>query len=217
MQKIAIATVIAALAGTANAQIAQWDLLGAPGNQAFTTGTGTANVTANNLTRGSGITGNAGGSSFNSAGWNDLGANDFISFGFNVAPGFAVNLDSLYIGSRSSNTGPGFLGLFSSVDGFSTNLFTFAMTGTDFRNDQVNLSALTNLTGNVEFRVRALNGTSATGGAISSTGTFRLTAFFSGGAFDRNLQFTGTVVPTPGAAALAAIAGLVSIRRRRSA
>lgn len=222
---IVSAIALATLAGAAQAQIAQWDLLNTPGSQISQPGIGSANVTALPITRGAGLTASGASNSFSSAGWESAVAGaastEFISFGFSVAPGFAVNLSELFIGTRSSGTGPGNLGLFSSVDGFSSNLFTFNQastpSGTGFLNSQINLASLSNLTGNVEFRIIELGNTQASGsGATASTGTFRLTAFFSGGSFDRNLQFTGTVIPTPGALALAGVAGLVVARRRRA-
>ena len=211
-----LAVGIVALGGAATAQtIASWNLSGATGDQGSTTGTNTPNITANALTRGPGLTGVAAANSMNASGWDVAGR--YFSFGFNVASGFSVNLKSLYIGTRSSGTGPGLIGLYYNGDGFTTALTTFNQagtpSGTGFLNTIVNLSSLTGLTGNVEFRLRAIGTGSAAGGTTGSAGTFRVTAYFVGGAFDRDLQFTGTVVPTP--AALMGIAGLVGIRRRR--
>ncbi|MDX2147499.1 MAG: hypothetical protein SFZ23_08240 [Planctomycetota bacterium] len=209
---------IAGLAAAANAQtVASWVLLGQPGNQPSVAGVGSANVTANPLARGAGLAGNSGSNSLNTSGWADLGANDFISLGFTVAAGYQTDLSQLYIGTRSSGTGPGFLGLFYSGDGFSTNLFSFIQPDSTFVNSVIDLSALPNLTGNVEFRLRALNNTSANGGAISANGTFRVTAYFVNGQFDRDTQFTGTttLIPAPGAVALMGLGGLVAGRRRR--
>jgi MYXO-CTERM domain-containing protein len=218
---VAIVSVIASLAGAAQAQtVAQWDLLGQPGTQASVAGLGSANVTAGLLARGAGLSGNAGTNSINAAGWNDLGANDYYSLAFTVDAGYKTDLSSLYIGSRSSNSGPRDLGLYSSLDGFASPVHTWTEVGASaFANQIIDLSGLPDITGSVEFRIRATSNAAATGGTISSTGTFRLSAYFSGGAFDRNLQFTGvtTLVPTPGAAVLAGVAGLVSIRRRRTA
>lgn len=215
MQKTLAVMAIAALAGAATGQIAQWDLQGAPGNQAFTVGSATANVTALNLTRGAGLTASAAANSISSAGWTQE-ATDYFAFGFTVDSGFSVNLASLFIGTRSSNTAPATLRLAYSVDNYASTLFTFDQTpGANFVNSQINLSSLTGLTGTVEFRIYQVGTAAAAGGASASTGTVRLTGFFQNGVFDRNLQFTGTVIPTPGAVALAGIAGLVGLRRRR--
>ncbi|HBS28938.1 MAG TPA: hypothetical protein DEB06_05695 [Phycisphaerales bacterium] len=220
-QMISAAVVLAAVAGAASAQtVVDWNLSGALGTEAsFAANSAAANITGGALARGAGLTGNTGTNSINAAGWNDLGANDYFSMSFSVNPGFQLDLSSLYIGSRSSGSGPGNLGLFYNGDGFTTNLFSFNQApGGNFVNSVVDLSSLPALTGNLEFRVRALNGVAANGGAIASSGTFRLTAFFVNGLFDRNLQFTGTVspVPTPGALALLGVGGLMAARRRRA-
>lgn len=218
MIKNSVVIVFAAAGAAASAQtVAQWDLLGAAGSQAFTTGSAVANVTALNLTRGAGLGANAGGNSLNSNGWNGQ-TTDYVSLGFSVAAGWQVSLSSLYIGSQASATGPGTLGLFSSVDNFTSSLFTFNQApGANPINNVVNLSSLTNLTGNVEFRIYQVGTASANGGATGASGTFRVTGYFVGGTFDRNLQFTGSVtqVPTPAAAALFGVAGIAGLRRRR--
>lgn len=210
-------SVIASFAQAAT--VAAWDLTGtANGNNAFAAGTGIAGQTsAINVTRGAGLTatGTPANNGFSADGWTGQ-ATDYISFGFNVNAGFAVNLTNLYIGTRSSNTGPGSLGLYYSGDGFSTNLFTFTQSGTAFLNSNVAL-ALSGLTGNVEFRIRAIGTTSANGGSTSSSGTFRLTNYFNPGDTG-NFSFAGSVipVPTPGTFALMGLGGLVAARRRRA-
>ncbi len=206
-----------ALAVSANASVtlSQWDTLGQPGSQASSAGIGSANITAGDLARGAGLTGTAAANSISASGWNNQ-TTDYFSFGFTVASGFSANLDSLYIGSRSSGTGPGTLGLYYSGDGYSTNLFTFNQApGANFVNSIVSLSGLTGLTGNVEFRIAQIGSLAANGGATSSNGTFRLTGYFANGAFDRNLQITGEVVPAPASLALLGLGGLAAIRRRR--
>jgi len=214
-----LATAVIGFAGAANAnaQIAAWGQFGQPGDQAFTAPTATAaNVTGLDMTRGPGLNPNAGSNSLNSSGWDGPDpANDFVSFGFSVDAGFSVDLDSLIIGTRASNSGPGNLGLFYSGDGFSNNLFTFTQSGTNFLNSIIDLSSLNGLVGTIEFRIRALDDTRADGGTgISSAGTFRVVDFFDGDFTDT--QFTGTVVPTPGAVGLFGLAGLVATRRRRA-
>lgn len=219
MTKFAIIAIVAGGAvSAASAQtVVQWDLQGAPGDQAFTAGVAAVGVTAGNLTRGTGITPTAAANSLSGSNWADLGPNDYFTFGFTADAGNSVDLDDLYIGTRSSATGPGSLGLFYSGDGFTTNLFTFLQApGGNFVNSIVDLSALPNLGGSVEFRIRSINGVAANGGAINVNGTFRVTGYFVGGTFDRNMQLTGIVVPAPGAMALLGLGGLVAARRRRA-
>lgn len=215
--KIAALAVLAASAGAASAAVtvSQWDLNGTPGDQAFTAGSGVTNVAANNLTRGAGLTGNTGANSLNSANWTQQ-ATDYVSLGFTVAGGFGVDLKDFYFGARSSNSGPGLMGLYYSGDGFAAPIASFVMpSGSVFINQVVDLSALPILTGNVEFRFAQIGNVAANGGTTAASGTWRITAYFVGGLFDRNLQFTGDVVPAPGAVALLGLGGLVAGRRRR--
>ncbi|MFG0275452.1 MAG: PEP-CTERM sorting domain-containing protein [Phycisphaerales bacterium] len=212
-----LATVVAGMATSiASADvITSWTNFGQPGDQAASpVNVEAANVTGVAITRGAGLNPSGAGNSISSNGWDDLAADDYFTFGFNVDAGFSVDLDTLWIGTRSSNTGPGFLGLFYSGDGFSSNLYTFTQSGTSFNNSIIDLSSLTGLTGNVEFRIIALNGTSANGGTISSGGTFRIGDHFDGANFSE-VRFEGTVVPTPGAMALFGLAGVCAGRRRR--
>jgi hypothetical protein len=166
---------------------------------------------ADALARGAGLNATAAANSFSSAGWNGA-ATDYYSFGFSLDADFFADLDSLYIGTRSSNTGPGTLGLYWSGDGFSTALTTLSQPGSGFLNSIVDLSALPDLTGDVEFRLVQIGTTSANGGTTSNTGTFRVTGYFENASFDRNLQFTGTVsvIPEPGTVALL-LAGLATV------
>jgi hypothetical protein len=219
MKNFVAIAVLSAIAGTASAQtVSSWNLLGQSGSQASVAGTGSANVTASLLARGAGLSGNAGANSINAAGWTGQ-ATDYFSFGFTVAAGFQTDLSTLFIGSRSSGTGPGTVGLFSSLNGFASPITTWSQPDSTFVNQAINLSALPNITGNVEFRIAQIGTTAANGGATGTSGTFRLTAYFVGGSFDRDLQFTGTttLIPTPGALALAGFAGVFGARRRRTA
>lgn len=224
MKNLSVSIVaVAALASAASAQvITEWDFLGAPGNQpsqpAFSSA---ANVTGSAITRGAGLVASAAGSSISASGWENAtqgaGATEYFSFGFTVAPGFSVDLAGLAIGTRSSNTGPGTLGLFYNGDGFTTNLFTFNQApGSNFVNSLIDLSSLPALSGNVEFRIIEIGNNAAAGGSTASAGTLRLTSYFENGQFNRTMQFTGEVIPTPGAIALAGLAGVVGLRRRRN-
>jgi hypothetical protein len=201
--------------------IVEWNLAGAPGNQASTPAlTAAANVTGGDLARGAGLTGSAAGNSISASGWTGQ-PTDYFSLSFTVAAGYTVDLSSLFIGTRSSGTGPGTMGLFYSGDAYTTTLATFDQTpGSNFVNTIVDLSALPDLTGNVEFRVAQIGTASAGGGSTSSAGTFRIAGYFEAGSFVSNTAFTGTVavVPEPGSLAMlmAGLAAVGFVARRRA-
>jgi hypothetical protein len=214
------------LATSAHAElIAGWNISAAPGGAPLLAPTAAAgSVTGMNLTRGTGLTAvNAQAGNFAARGWNQQ-ATDYLSFGFTVESGSSVNLSSLRIGTRSEGGAPGILALRSSVDGFGSDLFTFNQAATDggewgpgagFIFSVIDLSALTNLTGAVEFRIYQVGNTSASGGTPLIHQHFRLTNYFLGGVDQGDMSFSGTVIPAPGALALLGLGGLVGARRRR--
>lgn len=216
MRTFAAAAVLVITAGTASADvITSWVNFGQTGDQAFSpVGTEAANVTGSVLTRGVGLNPSGAGNSISANGWDDLSADDYFTFGFTVDAGYSVDLDTLWFGSRSSGSGPGFLSVYTSLDGFTTPVYSFAQVGTAFNNNIADLSSLTGLTGSVEFRILADNGTSASGGTIGSGGTFRLGDHYDGSDYTE-FRFEGTVVPAPASAALLGLGGLVAARRRR--
>lgn len=218
MRILTAAALAVVTAGTASADvITSYVNFGQPGNQASSpVGTVAANVTALPLTRGAGITPTAAGNSLSGSGWDTLDATDYITFGFTVDAGFSVDLDTLWFGSRSSGTGPANLAVFYSVDGFTNPVYSFTQVGTAFTNNIADVSALTGLTGSVEFRILALNNLNAGGtGVISSGGTFRVGDHLDGAGVFTEFRFEGSVVPAPASAALLGLGGLLAARRRR--
>lgn len=204
---------------SAQAFTINFDFGGEPGDQLFTSGVSGSPLAGGAVVdRGPGLGATTAGNSISSNGWDTLNAaEDFFSIRFTVAPGESIDLQSLVIGTRSSNTGPGDLGLFHNGDGFTSSLFTFTQSGTSFLNSTVDLTSLTGLTGDVELRIIALSDTRADGTiGISGGGTFRLTNFFDGG--DTG-GMTITAIPEPrfyGAAlGLLALGLFLRLRTRR--
>ena len=212
------------LATSANASlVAGWNLALCPdGAQTYAATAAAGGVTGMTMTRGAGLYAvNATVGCFNGAGWNQE-ATDYLSFGFTVASGSSVNLSSLQIGTRSEGGAPGTLALRSSVDGFGSNLFIFDQAsttsnewgpGAGFIFSVIDLSAMTNLTGTVEFRIYQVGNTAANGGTPQTNRHFRLTNYY--GVNPGDMSFSGTVIPAPGALALLGLGGLVGGRRRR--
>jgi hypothetical protein len=197
--------------------VVDWNLTGLSGTEtSLAANSAAAGVTGSALTEGATLTANAGADSMNAKGWNGE-ANDYFSFGFSVADGYSVDLGSLVIGSKSSGSGPASMGLYYSGDNFASVLHTFTENGTDFSNDIVDLSALSHLTGSVEFRLAQVGTTAANGGTTSGAGTFRI-AEYANGANTTNLQLNGTVAVVPEAgnhALMLAGLGLVGFMARR--
>jgi hypothetical protein len=218
---LTILTLLAISTGTASyaTTIASWDMLGEPGDQLFTSGAGSLNVTAADMLRGAGLIPNAGDNSLNSRGWASTSAADYVEFGFTVAPGFFVSLDELIIATRSSNTGPGTMGIYTSLDAFTIPIATLVQPGDDFLDSIIDLSGLGPVMGAFTVRLLEIGNTQADAvGATTDAGTFRIVDFLGPSGFV-DTQFTGTLqVPVPDPSTLYLLApgllALVLVRRR---
>lgn len=170
-------------------EFVNWDFSGSPGNQVATPGNAlVAGIAARDFARGAGINPASANNSINSNGWN-AGDDRYFTFGFNVSADKLVDLATLQIGSTSSNTGPRDLALVYSGDGFTARIAEWQHTGS-FVNQIIDLSALQNLSGDVEFRIIITSDVSVNGGTTSSGGTSRVTNFFPGAL---PVTFTGIV------------------------
>ncbi len=111
--KIAIAIVsLVALAGSAQGQLATWNLNGQAGNQASNAATASnAAIVGASLTRGPGLTATAAANSINSSGFSvsssfaNTGGN-YYEITFSVAPQTYVTLNSIYTNLSRSSSGP---------------------------------------------------------------------------------------------------------------
>ncbi len=202
--------------------ISSWNMTGQAGNQASSVATTEAvGVSGSLLSRGAGLTATAAANSLNSSGWNAQ-ATDYVSFTFAIASGLTLALDNLVIGTQSSATGPGTMGLFYSGDNFTTALATLTQPSASLLSSTLALASLVSLSGNVEFRLAQIGTLAPNGSATAAAGTFRVANHATLGAVTFNGTLSSTApsaVPLPPALALLGL-GLAGMgfggRRRRS-
>ena len=221
MKRICVlVTCLMLLAGTAHAElVAGWDMYGQPGDQVSTPGYGAGYVTVADMVRGAGLTAVSGSNSFNSSGWLGSYDDDYIEFGFSVATGYAVTLDELWIGTRSSGTGPGTIGVYTSLDGYTDPVDTIVQNNTDYSNSIIDLACLGEITGDFSVRLYEVGDLQADGsGATTNSGTFRIADYYDGGYIDTHFEGAVSPVPVPGALWLAgsALVSIVGLRRKQT-
>ncbi len=222
LRMLALVFTAAALShGSATAgTIAAWDTFGLAGDETSVSVTTTAaGIDGLDLTRGAGLSPNAGANSFNSAGWDDLSAEDYVQLGFNVTGGSPWLVESIRMGTRSSATGPGFIDVQASIDGgaFFT-LDTLVQPSASFINPIVAINEV--VSSSLVIRFVAANDTSANGGTIGSQGTWRIGDYRDPNGVFEDIIIAGAVVPEPasvimGGVGLVGFAGVLALRRSR--
>src|SRR5262245_11416921 len=105
--KLFLVSAVIALAASSSqgAVIVSWDLTGKAGNEVSDAATSAAlHITGLSITRGAGLAASAAGNAFSSTGWDTTTADDYISLGFTVDAGFAVDLTDFIFATQSSAT-----------------------------------------------------------------------------------------------------------------
>jgi hypothetical protein len=225
---MAAAGLLTAVAAASNAyaypagSIAAWDTTGLLGTETSVAGSGTDHVSPISLTRGAGLTPSAAANSFSSTGWDGMDAGDYFEFGLTVESGYQATLTDLWISSRSSGTGPGTIGFYSSLDGYANPFYTVVQNNTAYANSVIDLSGLGPVNGSFFIRLYEIGNTQADGaGDTAGTGTFRIGDYYDGTEFF-DIVITGETsqaspVPVPAAVWLlgSGVLGLAGLRRNR--
>lgn len=192
MKKIFTLLFIALSCNLAFTQLLTWNFSGQPGTQVTQNSASSAvGIGTGVLSRGSGLSPNAGSNSMNSSGWlestNDIDdeteqmlENDYYEFTLPIQSGYTADITTVSVTIASSGTGPNGATLFWSVDGYSTSLGTIS-SGNGTLTGNINQVQGPNST--ISFR---LYGTRSTTGG-GTTGTCRI----------NSLVINGTTSPLP--------------------
>jgi hypothetical protein len=146
---------------TSEAALITYSFTGSSGNEAsLAPDSQTAHLTASNITRGSGLNTASGAGTFAASGWtlgNSPDANDYFSFTLTPESGYVLSLTQLILDERRSLTGIREWSVRSSLDGFSSDLATFAVPDNDATRTGQTISLSAALFGQldtpIEFRI----------------------------------------------------------------
>jgi hypothetical protein len=175
--------------------LARYNFTGQPGNQVSTPVSVTdPNVSASAITRGSGIVAQSAANSMNSSGWttsSSLDLTDYYEMTLTPKPGYAVTLNTLYYGYKSSSsTGPRTMTIRTSLDNYASDLrfYPSSLTrGSDMSITEYDEAywnpGLANQTNAITFRFY---------GYYSQSGTWQLQNNTTAG----GMVFDGDIIPT---------------------
>lgn len=235
MNKIIIGA-LCALAGAANADIiTQWNFNSVPADSSTATGTLAPSVGAGTASGVGGVTATGFGSGAANGGSSDPATVD--DTGWQVTNFAAQGAENLSRGvqflvstvgfqdiivtfdQRHSNTSSRFYAGQYTVDGGTNWITAVTFEGnagdTWFNGRSIDLSSVAAADNNANFGIRVVaTFAPSTSGYVASTGTATYAA--TGTARFDYVTFSGSVVPTPGSAALVAVGGLMVARRRRN-
>ncbi len=220
MKKLVLTVALLALvvaSSFAQITLVTYSFVGQPGNQTSTpVDVLAANVSATNITRGTGITGTATTNAMSSSSWTTnatMDLDDYYEFTLGPAVGYEIGLTNLVFGAQRSGTGPTNYAVRTSIDSFAVDLFTGTIPTSLAYITNAFTTNFVSLTNDLTIRIYGFQ--SGGGG-----GTFRLQA--SPATNSLGVYVTGSVdvVPEPSSLALLGLAALSSagymLRRRRS-
>jgi hypothetical protein len=155
-------------------------------------------------------------SQLTAAGWDGVDVDDYVELGISVADGYEVTLDTLYIGTMSSLSGPGSIGIFTSDNDYSSPLMIIEQIALEQTYTAVDLDGRV-VSGDFFIRLYEDGNSQAgdSGEATANNGTLSVFEYSN----DLNVSIGGEIspVPVPGAIWLLGsglIMAVVSRRRR---
>ena len=199
--------------------IVQWDTTGLAGNEATAPATAMATgVTGLDITRSSLLSPSPASNNFGSSGWTNPA--QYVQLGFDTTETW--NVDTLRLATRSSGTGPGFMNVNVSVDGGAfTTIATITQSGTLYNDQYLPVNEVVHSSLVVQFA--PANTTSANGGTIGSSGTWRIGDYYDGQSYF-SIAFSGSAVsavPEPSTLLVGGVSlvflGVVTRLRRKGA
>jgi hypothetical protein len=201
---IAVAAALLLTTGArADVSIAQWDTTGYAGTEAVVTPTQMAtDVTADDISRSTGLVPNAGANNYNSANWS-LG--QYVQLGFTTTGEWDVT--SLLLATRSSATGPGFMDVNASVDGGAfTQIGQIIQPSATYVDQLLTFSSVLDVHSSLVIQFTPDNNTAANGGTIGQFGTWRIGDYESPQGVFSPITLSGVAVPEPSSLVVCGVA-----------